>query len=153
MAGCEMGDPMLFLALFGAMALVMGLVAVTFAVRFIRSERHFERTGVQVVGHVVGEERSTRRSEGGVTTFYFPVVQYQTVDGRRLRASTEVNTQHRSPIGAQVKIRYLTDEPTRIRLIGESLPRRVSAIVLAVGVLVTLLGLVCLTASLAGLTG
>jgi hypothetical protein len=144
---------MVFLAIFGVMGLVIGLVAVYHTLAFARSERRFERTGVEVVGRVVDEEQRTSRFQGRVSVSYYPVVQYQTVDGRHLRASTEVNAQRRPPIGGQVGIRHLKDEPTRIRLTADSSRlRRLTALVLAVSVLVTLIGLVCLTVVLVSLT-
>ncbi|HEY7488116.1 MAG TPA: DUF3592 domain-containing protein [Streptosporangiaceae bacterium] len=148
---------MVFLAVFGTVTLVLGLAFVTAAIAFTRSERRFERTGVQVVGRVVGEEQRTSRSQsqsgGGVTVYFYPVVEYQTADGRLLRTSTEVNTQRRRPTGEQVMIRYLPDAPTRIRLAGETALRRIAAIFLGVGALLTLIGLVFLTLWLVKISG
>lgn len=141
---------MVFLAVFGAVTLVLGLAFVIFVTAFARSERRFARTGVQVAGRVVGEEQRTSRSQsqsgGGISVYFYPVVEYQAADGSVLRASTDVNVERRLPVGAQVTIRYLPDEPTRIRLVGETLPGRISAIFLGVGVLLALIGLACLTA-------
>ncbi|MFI0451712.1 DUF3592 domain-containing protein [Actinomadura sp. 6N118] len=144
---------MVFLAVFGAVTLLLGLTFVVIATALTRSERRFARTGIQVAGNVVGEEQHTRRSQSGVTVYYHPVIEYQTADGHLLRASTEVNAQRRHTIGTQVKIRYLPDAPTRIRLVGETLLRRISAIFLGVGALFTLLGLILLTVWLIKITG
>lgn len=145
------------LAVFGTVTLLMGAAFVAATVAFTRSERHFARTGVEVVGSVVGEERRTRRSQGrsggGLSVYFYPVVEYQIADGRVLRASTEVNAQRRRQVGQQVRIRYLPDAPDRIRLVGETLGRRVSVIFGGIGALLALVGLVLLTVLLVGLAG
>jgi Protein of unknown function (DUF3592) len=144
---------MVFMAVFGAVTFAIGLACVIAATAFTRSEQHFERSGVQVNGRVVGEEQRTRRTERRVNVYYYPVVEYQTADGGLLRASTEVNTERRLPVDAQVTIRYLPDAPTRIRLTGQTLPRRLTAVFLGVGALLILIGLILVTMLLVKLNG
>jgi hypothetical protein len=133
------------LAFFWTITLLMGLAFIIASMVFFRSERRFARTGVVVVGRVVDvEEHRSRSASGGISVYFHPVIDYQTTDGRRLRTSTEVNANRRHSIGAQVKIRYLPDAPTRIRLVGETQARLVFAIFLGMGTLLTLIGLALL---------
>lgn len=80
-------------------------------------------------------------------SYSFPVIAFRTTDGRELRASPTVNVAHAYPVGATVDIRYLPADPTRIRVVDDSVARVGPGLAVGVGAVFVLIGLGILSAA------
>lgn len=137
----------------GAILTLIGLGFFYHLSRYFLSERQSRREGVVVTGQVVGAEQRVARRPGNdaftsgdspeSVTYCYPVVEFQLADGRPWRASTEVNVATPIPPGTPVQIRYLPDQPDRIRLVENSVAW-IPKLFLVIGAVLLLGGLVML---------
>jgi hypothetical protein len=102
-----------------ARGLILGAYGITFLgsllVPALRTRRLL-KTGVLAEGTVVGAEEHTSTADGITSTRYSPVVQFTTVDGRKVEFTSAVGWGNEPNVGGFVNVRYLPNDPEQAEI-------------------------------------
>jgi hypothetical protein len=110
------GDSFLLIgvAIFG----VVGLLSLYAAWRMVANTRAFQRTAAHATGVVTALKEESRENEKlEVTRAFYPVVAFQTQDGKRVTFTSDVAAdQYASPVGETIKVLYDPANPQKARI-------------------------------------
>ncbi len=99
-------------ALIAPVCLILGVLAVVWAVLAFRSERRFLRTALRASGFV--ESLKAERMER--STVYFPIIRFTTAAGVAVTATSKTGKSTGYPIGQQIAVLYDPSDPNNLQI-------------------------------------